>query len=558
MEFDELSLESKSPSHPSLKTAPSAELARLDGPAQESGAAGGMSWQAIESRPSASVQRKAVQRLEGKEAGQSWQSLDRRPLQRRAQPVQRKGDGPEVNVHAEAAKGISGASHALPHLDTIQQAFGHHDVSSVKAHTDEAAGLASASMGARAYASGNDVAFAGAPDLHTAAHEAAHVVQQRAGVSLSGGVGQVGDSYEQHADQVADAVVAGKSAAGLLDVMAGGTGGDAVQRAASDSPSSASASTTDKPSTPKLEETDKKGQRDAANDADKANKRLLVTGDDLKNSEQFKLFTKRMEEVINKVGLKDKSGKLENAESLAKEVWLLTVNGLAETNAANNSVEKKKMAVGREDTGDVRKSERIDLEAKAFQDLIPKFNDLATKLKGFAKLQGQNAKHWAFWSTGAGKELAKNCEMSLEGGSIGFLFDGLNLSGDGDMQLWGALSKAYAEAAVDTLEEREIEVFIGPYVADLTVYDAIESKVLVPAADKDPNLKLEFHAVASKSFDAKAADTSVTGGKFPGVISSHKDKKSASDAANAWADARFKDVYAENKAKPKADTATKS
>ena len=47
-------------------------------------------------------------------------------------------------------------------------------------------------------------------------------MQQRAGVSLKGGVGQVGDRYEQHADQVADLVVQGKSAAGLLDQMAGG------------------------------------------------------------------------------------------------------------------------------------------------------------------------------------------------------------------------------------------------------------------------------------------------------------------------------------------------
>lgn len=37
--------------------------------------------------------------------------------------------------------------------------------------------------GARAYAMGSDVAFASAPDLHTAAHAAAHTVQQRGGFS---------------------------------------------------------------------------------------------------------------------------------------------------------------------------------------------------------------------------------------------------------------------------------------------------------------------------------------------------------------------------------------
>lgn len=87
-------------------------------------------------------------------------------------------------------------------------------------------------MGAQAFATGNHVAFAGAPDLHTAAHEAAHVVQQRVGVSLKGGVGAEGDVYEQHADAVADRVVAGGSAEVLLDRFApsGAGGSEGVQR----------------------------------------------------------------------------------------------------------------------------------------------------------------------------------------------------------------------------------------------------------------------------------------------------------------------------------------
>lgn len=77
-------------------------------------------------------------------------------------------------------------------------------------------------MGATAYATGNHVAFGGASDLHTAAHEAAHIVQQRACVHLQGGVGKAGDAHEQHADAVADKVVRGESAERLLDAYAGG------------------------------------------------------------------------------------------------------------------------------------------------------------------------------------------------------------------------------------------------------------------------------------------------------------------------------------------------
>ncbi len=147
-------------------------------------------------------------------------------------PVQRSGDGAKAeDVHTAAARGLDAPASSLPHLDTIQKSFGHHDVSHVQAHVGGAAAEASAAMGASAYASGAHVAFAGAPDLHTAAHEAAHTVQQKGGVQLKGGVGEEGDAYEQHADTVADKVVAGESAEALLDQMAGiaGThGGDAA------------------------------------------------------------------------------------------------------------------------------------------------------------------------------------------------------------------------------------------------------------------------------------------------------------------------------------------
>ena len=144
--------------------------------------------------------------------------------------LQMKGASGASAVHEAAAHGIQGSGGALPHLGRIQESFGRHDVTAVQAHTDVNAQRATTAMGAEAYATGNHVAFqGGAPSLHTAAHEAAHVVQQRAGVSLSGGVGQVGDSYEQHADAVADAVVQGRSAESILDRFAGG-GDGAVQR----------------------------------------------------------------------------------------------------------------------------------------------------------------------------------------------------------------------------------------------------------------------------------------------------------------------------------------
>ncbi len=129
----------------------------------------------------------------------------------------------EADIQSTAAAGVAGSGSTMPHADAIQKSFGKHDVSHVEAHVGGKAADASRDIGASAYATGNKVAFANQPNLHTAAHEAAHVVQQQAGVSLKGGVGQVGDQYEQHADAVADLVVQGKSAEGELDKTTGGS-----------------------------------------------------------------------------------------------------------------------------------------------------------------------------------------------------------------------------------------------------------------------------------------------------------------------------------------------
>lgn len=121
------------------------------------------------------------------------------------------------DVQQLANEGLSGSSAPLPHLERIQHAFGQqHDIRNVQAHVGGPAAQASRAMGAQAYATGTRVGFQQSPDLHTAAHEAAHVVQQRAGVQLANGVGQAGDVYERHADAVAERVVAGQSAEDLL------------------------------------------------------------------------------------------------------------------------------------------------------------------------------------------------------------------------------------------------------------------------------------------------------------------------------------------------------
>jgi len=141
------------------------------------------------------------------------------------------GNRNTADMLGTAESGVRGGGARLPHLDAIQASFGSHDVSGVRAFVGGAATRANESMGSLGYSVGDAVAFKGTPDLATASHEAAHAVQQRGDVQLKGGVGQVGDVYEQHADAVAAKVVAGESAQALLDQVAPSTSSAVVGRA---------------------------------------------------------------------------------------------------------------------------------------------------------------------------------------------------------------------------------------------------------------------------------------------------------------------------------------
>lgn len=160
--------------------------------------------------------------------------FSRVPLQRSARAAADRPHDRAADFGAIAAHGVTGAAEPLPYLDRIQSSFGCHDVTRVRAHLGRAATEASRQMGAQAYAFGDRVAFAAQPSLHTAAHEAAHIVQQRSGVHLKNNIGEPGDAYEKHADAVADLVVAGGQAESMLDHSVGGTGGRNAQSVAAD------------------------------------------------------------------------------------------------------------------------------------------------------------------------------------------------------------------------------------------------------------------------------------------------------------------------------------
>jgi hypothetical protein len=136
--------------------------------------------------------------------------------------------GERSDVVETAEAGVQNVGEAPSYLKEIEAAFGHHDIGDVKVHRGREAEASSQALGAKGYAIGADVALSKDADKRTEIHELAHVVQGRGGVSLKNNLGEVGDQYEQHADRVADAVMSGESAEGILDEMTslgGGSGG---------------------------------------------------------------------------------------------------------------------------------------------------------------------------------------------------------------------------------------------------------------------------------------------------------------------------------------------
>lgn len=124
-------------------------------------------------------------------------------------------------LHDIARLGLSGQPVKLPFADELQRAFGTSALRSVKAFVGGAASRANEQLGSSAFTLGDRVAFARPPDLWTAAHEATHVVQQRAGCRQRDRVVMEDSLQERQADAIADRVSRGESAAPLFDQRCG-------------------------------------------------------------------------------------------------------------------------------------------------------------------------------------------------------------------------------------------------------------------------------------------------------------------------------------------------
>lgn len=161
------------------------------------------------------------------------------PVQAKADPLPERQAGGGIAMAKTLATRTPGGR-LLPAAERsyYETRFGA-DLGTVRLHTDAAAADLSARLRARAFTAGPDVYFAAdayRPDSPEGrfliAHELTHVLQQRKGVQVEGGMGRVGDAHERQADAVAARVARGSHAgeAGLAGAAAPAPASPVVQR----------------------------------------------------------------------------------------------------------------------------------------------------------------------------------------------------------------------------------------------------------------------------------------------------------------------------------------
>jgi len=442
------------------------------------------------------------------------------PISRWPGAVQKKASGgdaaPADAAPAIAAQGTEGTGSALPHLGAIQRAFGRHDLSGVIAYVGGGAAAASRALGAEAYATGDRVAFTSAPDLHTAAHEAAHVVQQRGGVHLAGGVGSEGDAYERHADQVAGAVVAGESAEALLDSHAGGGARRAVQRTSAKSGADM-----------QLDLNTGAGAAPAADTGVGA----ASTGDPFRHP-YWPTFRARVEALFAAIEPPEGADPL----ILARAMWSSALSGMEDAQSGmHDAATYQRGQVGG----------RVAMDSPRFEEAIGGFETAIGHLRTYSSSHFAAARSFGFWSTAAGRELCEaTCDLTLETSAIGSLFDKLptldaTYARGWDPQLWAVLSRAYAASVGKELRAKgkSAHVCIGPGATPGNIFEIIESAAIARQLQEAGSLiarSVVYHAAATLPGNPGKVDFSVQLGSYSGTAWSGADLATARTQADEY------------------------
>jgi hypothetical protein len=157
---------------------------------------------------------------------------------------------------------------------------------------------------------------------------------------------------------------------------------------------------------------------------------------------------------------------------------------------------------------------QVDMASDNFLDSMGQFNTVMDTLMSINQTQFAKADSFGFYSKPEGREFAeKKSDLTLDTSGIGALFDGmpsLDAHANGwDVQLWGSLSRAYAQAVANQIvvnattgKTKEVLICAGGQTDKSNVFGMVESKAIekgVAGIGKSLEEVCTFYAVASIS-----------------------------------------------------------
>ncbi len=215
-----------------------------------------------------------------------------------------------------------------------------------------------------------------------------------------------------------------------------------------------------------------------------------------------------------------------NTKAEAERIWLATVAKIQQTDQRFTDIKKL--------TPDP-KDYKVELSSAANKEIIKDFDPILAALKpSMDAWIAQNAtKKWAFWSGRPAQAVATNAPgwNALESSAIGKLFDGLNINGKWNTQLWGALSNAYAEALANNVGKAAgFGGFVGLESRGVeNIYKQVEDKAVVRilGSKKAASLDFTWYSCISDKNDEYKADTSQKVDGIPGTFFKSKNREEA-------------------------------
>jgi len=151
---------------------------------------------------------------------------------------------------------------------------------------------------------------------------------------------------------------------------------------------------------------------------------------------------------------------------------------------------------------------------KLAESFANELKDLTKQSKTAKKLA---ANGFAFWSGNPAKVAAKNSGLaSLEGSTLGGIFDDTQIPEGVDMSIWGSISKAYAEWATEETAGKKYHGYVGLGGDRLdSVYNSVEKWAVEMSTAGNANFRVNWFPVIPELDAYKEAAAVNDWGKIP-------------------------------------------